>query len=240
MLDLEDLEASISGQGAQLDSQEACGQSISEESNEVFHAIQASINRLFDISMAIRKPMQGDILRGSLQESVGYYDHIDRQHVRDKFRDAEPLIQDRLAATITQRRKELKYFERRRKKLGHGMDIDETDPSDRASTAPSDLIAHDFHVPDDIAMSESSYTSSFPESLWSSDRHTRMPPRPPELEDGRSGECPFCYRIIMVKSDRSWGRHVLVDLKTYICLVNDCLTPYRRYVHRRDWIGHVQ
>ena len=70
--DLEDLDATISDQTAQLQSQQMLEQStILNEAEEVFRAIQAAINRLFDISMIIRKPVDGDVLRGALQESVG-------------------------------------------------------------------------------------------------------------------------------------------------------------------------
>jgi hypothetical protein len=240
-LDLEDLDATISNQFAQLQSQQTLEQNTAlEEAEEVFRAMQASINRLFDISMIIRKPVHGDVLRGAIQESVGLYDQIDRQHVRDKFRSAESSIQDRLAAAITQRRKELKYYERHRKKFGRGMDYEESDASDRSSTAPSCLLQPDSLIQDDAEMSEMSYASSLPESLWTSDSHMRMPKRPAELKDGRSGECPYCYRIVAVKSDRSWAHHVLVDLKPYICLSTDCSIPNRRYLHRCDWVTHMQ
>jgi hypothetical protein len=239
--DLEDLDATISNQFAQLRSRRGLERSTTlEEAEEVFRAIQVSISRLFDISMIIRKPVQGDVLRGALQESVGLYDQIDHQYVRDKFRDAESSIQDRLAAAITQRRKELKYYERHRKKLGRGMDVEEGDPSDRSSTAPSHVLPPDSPIPDDVAMSDMSYTSSLPESLWTSDSHTRMPKRPAELKDGQSGECPYCYRIVAVKSDRSWAHHVFVDLKPYTCLSIDCSIPNRRYLHYRDWVTHMQ
>lgn len=239
--DFEDLDATISNHFAQLQSQQTLEQStVLEEAEEVFRAIQASINRLFDISMIIRKPVHGDVLRGAIQESVGLYDQIDRQYVRDKFRSAESSIQDRLAAAINQRRKELKYYERHRKKLGRGMDYDESDPSDTSSTAPSCLLQSDSLIPDDVEMSDMSCTSSLPESLWTSDSHRRMPKRPAELKDGRSGECPYCYRIITVKSDRSWVHHVFLDLKPYTCLSTDCSIPNRRYLHRRDWVTHIQ
>lgn len=232
--DFEDLDATISDQFAEEQS------TVLEEAEEVFRAIQASINRLFDISMIIRKPVHGDALRGAIQESVGLYDQIDQQHVCDKFPSAESSIQDRLAAAITQRRKELKYYERHRQKLGRGMDYEESDPSDRSSTAPSCPLQADSLIPDDVEMSDMSYTSSLPESMWTSDSHTRMPKRPAELKDGRSGECPYCYRIVAVKSDRSWAHHVFVDLKPYTCLSTDCSIPNRRYLYRRDWVTHMQ
>ena len=237
--DLEDLIATESNQVAQLQWQQSLEQSIIlEEAEEVYRAIQASINRLFDISMIIRKPAQGDVVRGALQESVGLYDHIDRQHVSDKVPDAESAIQDRLAAAITQRRKEFKYYEKHRKKLGHGMDAEEND--DGSSTAPSHVPQSNSPIPDDVAMSDTSYTSSFPESLWTSDGHARMPKIPAELRDGRSGECRYCYRIVAFKRDRSWAHHVFVDLKPYTCLATDCSIPNRRYVHRQDWLTHMQ
>ena len=141
---------------------------------------------------------------------------------------------------MTRRRKELKYHARHRKKLGDGMDTEEDDASDRSSTVVSHVLRGDPMIPNDAAMSDVSYKSSLPESLWTSDSHTRMPKRPLQLKDGQSGECPYCYRIIAIKTDRSWAHHIFVDLKPYICLNVDCPIPNRRYLHRRDWVNHMQ
>lgn len=48
----------------------------------------------------------------------------------------------------------------------------------------------------------------------------------PRLEDISHGsnpfECPFCFGIVQAKRQHSWRKHVLSDLRAYICMSADC------------------
>jgi hypothetical protein len=48
----------------------------------------------------------------------------------------------------------------------------------------------------------------------------------PQLEDVSHGvqpfECPFCFGIAQAKRQHSWRKHVLSDLRAYVCLSTDC------------------
>lgn len=48
----------------------------------------------------------------------------------------------------------------------------------------------------------------------------------PRLEDvsegGQPFECPFCFGIVLAKRQRSWRKHVLSDLRAYVCMSQGC------------------
>ena len=48
----------------------------------------------------------------------------------------------------------------------------------------------------------------------------------PQLEDVSHGvqpfECPLCFGIVQAKRQHSWRKHVLSDLRAYVCLSTDC------------------
>jgi hypothetical protein len=48
----------------------------------------------------------------------------------------------------------------------------------------------------------------------------------PRLEDVTNGgqpfECPFCFGIVQAKRQRSWRKHVLSDLRAYVCMSRGC------------------
>jgi len=48
----------------------------------------------------------------------------------------------------------------------------------------------------------------------------------PRLEDVSHGvqpfECPFCFGIVQAKRQHSWRKHVLSDLRAYVCISPDC------------------
>ena len=48
----------------------------------------------------------------------------------------------------------------------------------------------------------------------------------PRLEDISHGvnpfECPFCFGIVQAKRQQSWRKHVLSDLRAYVCISADC------------------
>lgn len=48
----------------------------------------------------------------------------------------------------------------------------------------------------------------------------------PRLEDvshgGQPFECPFCFGIVQAKRQHSWRKHVLSDLRAYVCMSQGC------------------
>ncbi|KAH8432925.1 uncharacterized protein LDX57_010558 [Aspergillus melleus] len=88
-----------------------------------YNALCDTINNLFQISMAIRRPAPHDRLAGTKRIDAIGFEPFDKQHTANKYPDADPEIQDRLGLAISQRRAILRYRERHSKKLGQGLNI---------------------------------------------------------------------------------------------------------------------
>lgn len=63
----------------------------------------------------------------------------------------------------------------------------------------------------------------------------------PKLEDIRGAskrefECPFCFRMKNIKSEKVWRRHVLSDLRAYVCTFPNCDAPYFSDIN--EWFRH--
>jgi hypothetical protein len=58
-------------------------------------------------------------------------------------------------------------------------------------------------------------------------------------------ECPYCYSIVQARRQHSWRKHVLSDLRAYVCMFEDCdaglfedKAAWARHdaeEHRRQW-----
>lgn len=91
----------------------------------------------------------------------------------------------------------------------------------------------------------------------------RFPKFPKVFDDGPA-KCPFCFSTIEVYSNVEWRyvahsnplcfilrlvvltlvtlsrRHVVRDLRPYICLSETCLTPNKPYARRVEWADHMR
>ncbi|KAL8822915.1 MAG: hypothetical protein Q9191_006358 [Dirinaria sp. TL-2023a] len=85
------------------------------------------INRLFQVSMLIRKPMQDDFLICANSIDITAFEQSDLEHVRDRFPKAEEILMQRLGKNLARRRKYLKYGKRTLPKSSKGsIDSPET------------------------------------------------------------------------------------------------------------------
>lgn len=58
-------------------------------------------------------------------------------------------------------------------------------------------------------------------------------------------ECPYCFSIVQARRQRSWRKHVLSDLRAYVCMFEDCdaglfedkaaWAQHDAEEHRRQW-----
>jgi hypothetical protein len=65
--------------------------------------------------------------------------------------------------------------------------------------------------------------------------------RIPSLESLRIGdakeiECPFCFRVHAFRNEKSWRKHVLQDLRAYICTFAGCESTM--FGDMNDWWQH--
>jgi hypothetical protein len=52
----------------------------------------------------------------------------------------------------------------------------------------------------------------------------------------REVECPFCCKIMNIKDEKAWRRHVYADLRPYVCTFADCSKPY--FDDLDEWFNH--
>jgi hypothetical protein len=236
---------------------------FSEDGTEVqqtHKGLVDSVDCLFRMSMAIRRPAPHNRLMGMKQADALGFEPFDRQHVLEKYPSADSTITDRLGAAISRRRATLKYRERHHEKLKVGIDrIGLSEQSDAISTKLSETIATEYdntcptlqETASDSGASQTSYAQTLLGGgasgdivsnswgwLWRSGM--TEPPLPKEAANGMPFECPYCYFIITAPHSRSWARHVFRDLMPYVCLFPDCKTPNRLYESRREWFRHCQ
>ena len=217
------------------------GEDPLSELQQLHEEIVNIVDCLYKMSMLIRRPAQHDLLIGSHKTDVAAFEPFDREHVRNKYHNADNIIIRRLGHAITERRRYLKYRERHRAKLGKG--IESVQDSARTESALSETIATEF-ADQKIDFEENSSSSgvfqtSYAPSLMEGGSIT-MPPPPKESAAGKSFECPYCFFVIDVKGTRSWARHIFRDIKPYVCTFSDCRTPNRLYVSRREWSIHIR
>lgn len=49
-------------------------------------------------------------------------------------------------------------------------------------------------------------------------------------------ECPYCFGFVQAKRQRSWRKHVLADLRAYVCTVAGCSSGL--FEDKDDWMRH--
>lgn len=233
-------------QGSEVSSdaeEEAEKLDLEPEMLQMQHSAAAIINRLFQMSILVRKPAQVDLRVRSSRADVAGFEPFDYGHVRDKFPRAEEALISRLGSAITTRRMHLKYRERHAAKLKQGINRVSTDRNEGSVTVLSDTMAtnlRDSNIDFDEKASESGESStSYAATLMSGGAIT-IPPPPIESQNGNPFECPLCFHIIKIESTKSWNKHVFLDLQPYICLDINCATPQKLYATRRDWLHHMK
>lgn len=49
-------------------------------------------------------------------------------------------------------------------------------------------------------------------------------------------ECPYCFGFVQAKRQRSWHKHVLADLRAYVCTIDGCSSGL--FEDKDDWMRH--
>ncbi|PLB49970.1 hypothetical protein P170DRAFT_463296 [Aspergillus steynii IBT 23096] len=209
----------------------------------LYKALCDTINNLFQISAAIRRPAHHDRLSGTKSLDTMGFEPFDKQHTVNKYPNADSVIQNRLGLAISHRRAILRYRERHSRKLGQGLNELLDDNSETQSTRLSETVVTELIQSASAKRHDSSSLisqTSYAQTLVQGERGIAIPPPPLELAEGGPVECPYCYRIINDTSEEGWARHVFVDILPYICVFRDCTTPHRLYESRGEWYCHLQ
>jgi hypothetical protein len=69
-------------------------------------------------------------------------------------------------------------------------------------------------------------------------KRTKLPPAPPGSYRDQC-KCYICNTTVKVQRRRDWRRHVMEDLKPYMCIANNCTSPHAVYSRRDDLNSHM-
>ncbi|KAL2835346.1 hypothetical protein BJY01DRAFT_252766 [Aspergillus pseudoustus] len=163
------------------------------------------------------------------------------------------LVQ-RLATANTHRRQQFQYWARRKAKYdgAHHAAIEDSEKAATPSqigdvprtrgqlSEPTTATA----IPTKVMAGFDGESVASKESLViqggeSGDAFT-LPPPPNIDPDQKEFECPYCFILCNRKTlePKAWERHLIKDLRPYICTFAGCREPDQQYDTRPDWISH--
>ncbi|KAI0185432.1 hypothetical protein EV127DRAFT_348341 [Xylaria flabelliformis] len=218
---------------------------FNSELGQLMNEITDAVGNLLRLSMSLRNPAPHDRFMSTEYAKVHYFEANDRAHVEAKFPKMSKVLITRLGQALSQRRQYFRYRESHHEKLSRGLFDSRRSEADAQSTVASSIpIAMKVHgLPvfgeldederSDTGFSQTSFATTNPES----DRLS-IPPLPKKAYDDPF-ECPFCFMLISVSSTHQWKKHVLRDLRPYICPAENCKTAGKEYGRRHEWINHM-
>ncbi|KAK3388381.1 hypothetical protein B0T20DRAFT_365211, partial [Sordaria brevicollis] len=238
------------------DDPEAQASSDATELSQIIVEASEIINCLFRLSVSIHNPAPHDRFRRSALTDTSHFEAFDTAHIRHKFPSADEGIVKQLGKANSFRRQFFRYREEHHQKLARGLpdEREDTEQPGRddtktvgvttvASSLPQHLKTANFDGPglescDARSEAGRTETSFAPSSVLDGGR-SRIPSMPEEAGRGPF-ECPFCYRMVQVDTTQEWRKHVLGDLRPYICLYPDCSAAGQDFQRRHQWIQHVR
>lgn len=94
-------------------------------------------------------------------------------------------------------------------------------PTAASTLNPEQIVRDDLQDLDgDDAVSQT--TSVVYSQRGAEDSGIQIPRLEDVSKDGQPFECPFCFGIIQAKRQRSWRKHLLSDLRAYVCMSQHC------------------
>ncbi|KAK8113380.1 hypothetical protein PG984_013906 [Apiospora sp. TS-2023a] len=211
-----------------------------EELDGLVSNIARIITSLLKCSATIRNPHPHDRFSLSAAETDTTHFHVmDIAHVQEKFNKAPNSICERLSQANSYRRQYFRYREARHVRLERGTSVADDGQSTIASSIPQALKDGDGPTNESGFIDEDLKSESGQTQTTIAIESGRLPPLPAMSERGPF-ECPYCYTMIAVTTSSSWERHILRDLRCYICLHDDCPQVTQQFERRHDWIQHMR
>ncbi|KAH7094547.1 hypothetical protein FB567DRAFT_6078 [Paraphoma chrysanthemicola] len=222
------------------------------------------IDTLFRVTVAIRQPLSVDRYANSQRVELKdhqFFSKVDGEYLATGgFSNMEPDLRERILFASLQRRKFLQYTQDHRNKLAFGLDtigasagykddglleqdasashIDDSVVSYRApSMSVSAIVARESADNG----TESSSGSSFSMASSTASGHEQRLKVPPFPEEGDEGirTCPCCYLLLDFRSERSWKKHIMADLRPFVCTFRECDSdPGKLYSRKSTWFEH--
>ncbi|MCJ1324815.1 hypothetical protein MMC10_001477 [Thelotrema lepadinum] len=214
------------------------------EMTQIFKELQEVLDCLYRMSMNLRNPGGNRRYAKAAKIDVSFFETYDIQFMKDIFPQADGYLCDRLGKAISRRRQFLKYQGEHAAKLAHGVELDEDDPA-RSETTASTLLqdpsaVHASQTPmrhsftDDVSLFSATSYATVPGNT----RSIKWPPLPKISESSSPYECPYCHIFIEAQTTHDWRKHVVRDLRPYMCTFETCITASEMYETRREWYRH--
>ncbi|KAI0199316.1 hypothetical protein F4808DRAFT_432770 [Astrocystis sublimbata] len=96
----------------------------------------------------------------------------------------------------------------------------------------------------DSGMGTSVHTGDYAETVMSFHHNignvVRIPPLPEEGKKGLPFSCLACGKQVRIRSNRSWKRHLFLDLQPYNCLEPKCRDNLNHLSTRKEWVEHLR
>jgi len=232
---------------------------------QTLELIRFIINCLY--KMPIRRPAALERITERIREKFAPYQQFDARFVQDLHPELDPAIATRLGRLISLRRHIMYYQEEHNARLQpepiqRGLSaglvvgtqseanavIYTTPPSEQASgiSRPSKATTH-LNPPDRPDLQK----FDFPPSVASS-HHSRastyaintiglpIPPMPKNADGTPLTHflCPYCKITQYISTERAWKKHVLRDLKPYVCTFSGCRFQDHFFASRNAWYLH--
>lgn len=108
-------------------------------------------------------------------------------------------------------------------------------PTDASTLYPDKIEQDDLQdLDDDDAVSQT--TSIVTSQIDAEDTSIQIPRLEDMSQRGQPFECPFCFGIVQTKRQRLWRKHVLADLRAYVCMSKDCEAAL--FEDKNAWQAH--
>ncbi|SMY26862.1 unnamed protein product [Zymoseptoria tritici ST99CH_1A5] len=229
------------------------------EFDDIIESISESVRSLFKTSGIARKATVRDRYALALKkvpafEVVG--EEVDFELIGDLFPrlrlTRHDWLRNRLAKANNIRRRYFQYCEGHQSAVEAGtrrgqqksLPSSATDEagSERSLAVTVRTVATTVNAAAyDVATAESDGAESVVSAYsYATDSSTPMRYRVIDLEEVNRGEenfiCPYCRQEQSITSQERWNRHVLSDLKAYVCIDRDCTTEL--FDNSRAWMRH--
>jgi len=96
-------------------------------------------------------------------------------------------------------------------------------PTTASTLQPDKIVRDDLQDLDDRDDAISQSTSvAYSQANEEDSGHLRVVRLQDVTDNSEPFECPYCFNIVQARRQRSWRKHVLSDLRAYVCMFEDC------------------
>ena len=213
------------------------------EVEQLHECIATTIDDLFRMSVLSRKPAQHDFIIAQGKQSIrgqsDLSDHIGRA-VENALPAADVTLTKRIAFALVQGMRYLDYRCSLHPSLfSTSAASSATFGRPRAQTRLSSPSSSD-DATGDSDESGSDITISKTSTIASKVPNIPTPTLGPWATNEGYLRCPYCFATVDALKNRSWRRHLLGHLCTYICVDVHCQSPYTTFAGRDEWCTHMQ